>query len=125
MNVYYYFPHANNLYLSTVPSAAPIPNITSTQNTITVKWNELSKEDQNGEITSYYINYTTNDKKCSLDGNGKIKQITTNVPGEKFETTLQKLRPFWYYNISMSASTSAGEGKSSEIIEVQTKESGM
>ena len=84
------------LLLSIVPSTAP-SNVLSTEVTsqsLTINWEALRFEDQNGLIRYYLINVTETDT-------GSQFQYTSTT----LDITLTDLHPYYTYSISVSAFT--------------------
>ncbi|XP_053390849.1 phosphatidylinositol phosphatase PTPRQ-like, partial [Mercenaria mercenaria] len=83
-------------------------------NSINVSWKHLDFEDRNGRITGYKIHYGYNDKKCSdTQDETYVWTDTADISPDLTSYIVDDLQPFWLYEFSMSASTSAGEGPNS------------
>ena len=103
------------------PSAAPenIKGYSSSSTAIRVTWNAPPAVDQNGIIILYNVSYQSVGGSYSGSTN-RCKQVA----GDSTQTDLTGLEVYVLYNITVSASTSAGEGPSSIIIGVRTAETG-
>ena len=65
-------------------------------------------EEGNGPIILYTIRKTYSLSKCT---NGQTSNMTTDKRNSSTaDISLQPLLPYWNYNLSISASTKAGEG---------------
>ena len=105
-----------SFFACTAP-ASPPENATATANsstTISVTWDIVLPIDQNGVITMYEVLYVP----LETFG-GAIGPLTVNVSGTEMSMVLVDLEEFVYYNISVRAYTSVGEGPYSDgIIEI-------
>ena len=103
------------------PSAATenIEGYNTSSTTIRVTWKFPPLAEQNGIIISYTVSYQAVGGSYR-DGRKKHKQVT----GISTQTDLTGLEEYVAYIISVSASTSAGEGPSSITIVVRTAEAG-
>ena len=105
-----------SFFTCTAP-ASPPENATATANsstTISVTWDIVLPIDQNGVITMYEVLYVP----LETFG-GAIGPLTVNVSGTEMSVVLVDLEEFVYYNISVRAYTSVGEGPYSDgIIEI-------
>ena len=108
-------------YFALAPSAAPgdVQGHNTSSTSIQVSWVVPSAADQNGALTMYTVYYQ------AVSGNfndGASKQKTVVAPLS--EAVLTGLEEYVEYNISISASTSIGEGPLSASILVRTAEAG-
>ena len=104
-----FFPH------SPVPSGSP-QNITATDissRSATLTWSPPLPEDQNGNITAFFIN-------ASVVGSDEMFQLVSESTILEIET----LTPFTTYSFLIAASTSVGLGPFSTVLTVQTPEDG-
>ena len=79
----------------------------------------MAAADRNGIITAYNIRY------IAVGGshrNGTMREV--KVSGTFSEMNITELEPFVDYNITVSASTSVGEGPESIAITLRTAEDG-
>ena len=101
----------SSLYLSPEPSNPP-QNVTATvisSNGIIVSWEEVPAINQNGEITTYEIEYML----LEIFG----EEISTNTSnGSVLMMVLTGLQEYVEYNISVRAYTSAGPGPYSDPV---------
>ena len=103
---------------SSVPSAAPVFNITAvTATSIAVTWQPLPPCEQNGDITSYTIAYR-------MEGETDMSFNESVVNGTSLLDVVESLTPYTNYTIKMAASTSVGRGDFGPNVIVQTNESG-
>ena len=86
---------------------------------IQVSWEAPSAVDQNGALTEYTVYYQAVGANIH---NGTLKQQAVVAPLN--ETVLTGLEEYVEYNITVSASTSVGEGPVSASIIVRTAEAG-
>ena len=86
---------------------------------IQVSWVAPSAADQNGAVTVYTVYYQAVGANIH---DGRLKQQAVVAPLN--ETVLTGLEEYVEYNISVSASTSVGEGPFSASIVVRTAEAG-
>ena len=86
---------------------------------IVVTWDVVPPIDQNGIITMYEVLY----QPLETFG-GAIQTLTRNVSGTEMSVVLTDLEVFVYYNISVRAYTSVGEGPYSSDVASQTLEDG-
>lgn len=102
-----------------VPSFGPLnveANATSST-TIVVKWSDVPKEHQNGQIEGFKVFYGAN-----LRTSFQYKLISSNTT---FTTTLTELKKFVVYHIQVLAFTRLGDGVlSTPPVRVQTFEDG-
>lgn len=102
-----------------VPSFGPLnveANATSST-TIVVRWGDVPKEHQNGQIEGYKVYYGAN-----LRLPFQYKLIPSNLT---FTTTLTELRKFVQYHIQVLAYTRLGDGApSTPPVRVRTFEDG-
>ena len=99
-----------------VPSAGPF-NITArstSSSSIVVSWGDVPIEHQNGIITGYRVYF-------KKDGS-KGKSFADDTSNKQFSKS--GLDPWTFYNITVSAKTSVGEGLQSALLRVQTDEDG-
>ena len=102
---------------SSVPSAAPVFNITAvTATSIAVTWQPLPPCEQNGVITSYTIAYR-------MEGETGMSFNESVVNGTSLMHVVASLTPYTNYSIKMAASTSVGRGDFGPNVTVQTNES--
>ena len=106
---------------SPAPSAAPrnVQGHNTSSTSIQVSWEAPSAADQNGALTEYTVYYQ------AIGGNfndGTPKQKAVVAPWS--QVFLTGLEEYVEYNISVSASTSVGEGPFSVSIIVRTAEAG-
>jgi len=78
---------------------------------ISVTWDEVPADQQNGIITSYTITY----KSQTENDNGNVE-----VNGSVRQTELANLKEYVNYNITVFASTVKGDGPASDPIVVST-----
>lgn len=101
----------------TVPSAGPA-NITA-QNTssssVSVHWNDVPFEHQNGIITGYKVYI----RKSGHDGEWDTVEVTTK------HCSFTGLDLWTLYDVNVSAITSVGEGVQSDAVKVKTDEDGL
>ncbi len=104
------------MLINTVPSGPPqnINSASITSTSILLTWELPLQEDQNGEITSYSVSFT------SLDSSDT--SVVTVYDSEELELT--ELRPFTTYTIVIAAETTIGIGPYSKVFHVQTLEDG-
>ena len=112
----------SSLYLSPEPSDPPQnvrgTNISSTE--IMVSWEEVPAINQNGEITTYEIQYVPLET-----FEGQISTNTVNTSnGSVLMMVLTGLEEYVEYNISVRAYTSAGPGPYSDPVTERTSEDG-
>ncbi|XP_053398119.1 receptor-type tyrosine-protein phosphatase beta-like [Mercenaria mercenaria] len=94
-----------------VPEAPPsIENMNSTEDEIIIKLKPPKEEDANGEIKEYTIKYAWKNKTCWNSEDGEIVEQSISYNKSDLSYRLSHLRPYWYYNITMGASTSEGAG---------------
>ena len=108
-------------YFALAPSAAPgdVQGHNTSSTSIQVSWVAPSAVDQNGAVTVYTVYYQA--VGSNFNG-GTSKQQT--VVASLTQTVLTGLEEYVEYNISVSASTSVGEGPLSASIIVRTAEAG-
>ena len=100
---------------SPVPSGSP-QNIIATvisSRSVTVTWSPLRPEDQNGNITAYFIN-------ASVVGSEEMFQLISESTILEIDT----LTPFTTYSILIAASTVVGLGPFSTVLTIQTPQDG-
>ena len=93
---------------------APPENVTgqnSSSTSISVMWDEVPADLQNGIITGYNITY----KSQTENDYGSVQ-----VNGSVLQTELTNLKEYVNYNITVSASTVKGDGPASVPIVVRT-----
>ena len=104
--------------LPLAPSSAPGPvtgrNVSSSS--LEVSWSPPPQADRNGIITNYTVYYRVKGSDAS-----PIKSVQTGSSANQINVT--GLSIYTEYSISVSASTSAGEGPLSNAIPVRTGES--
>lgn len=109
--------------ITLVPSVSP--NITinnTTESSIQLSWNPLNElEDGNGPITVYTIRSSFSESTCSEKHDNNM--TTSTNTSTTANITLSNLRPYWNYTITISASTSVGEGGFSAPETYRTDES--
>ena len=108
----------SSLYLSPEPSNPP-QNVTATvisSTEIIVSWGEVPAINQNGEVTTYEIEY------IPLETfEGQISTNTVNTSdGSVLMLVLTGLEEYVRYNISVRAYTSAGPGPYSDPVTERT-----
>ena len=108
-------------YFALAPSAAPgdVQGHNTSSTSIHLSWVAPNAADQNSALTVYTVYYQ------AVGGNfndGASKQKTVVAPLS--EAVLTGLEEYVEYNISISASTSIGEGPFSASILVRTAEAG-
>lgn len=89
-----------------VPSSGPLyveANATSST-TIVVKWSEVPKKSQNGQIEGFKVFYGA----PGIAGISVLQKTITN--NKTFTTTLTELKKFVTYHIQVSAFTRLGDG---------------
>ncbi|XP_053398123.1 phosphatidylinositol phosphatase PTPRQ-like [Mercenaria mercenaria] len=94
-----------------VPAAPPSKEyINFTEDEIIIKLKPPKKEDANGVIKKFTIKYSWKNKTCWNSKDGDI--VEQRIPCNEIDLpcNVTHLRPYWYYTINMSASTSEGEG---------------
>lgn len=113
-------PRALERTRESVPSFGPLnveANATSST-TIIVKWGDVPKEHQNGQIEGFKVYYAADQSKSSP----QFKLIPSN---STFTTTLTELRKYVVYHIQVLAYTRLGDGEPSKpAVTVQTFEDG-
>ena len=100
---------------SPVPNGSP-QNITATEissRSATLTWSPPLLEDQNGNITAYFINAT-------VVGSGEMFQLVSQSTILEIDTLI----PYTTYSILIAASTSVGSGPFSTVLTIQTPEDG-
>ena len=102
------------LAYSVVPSAAPTGlNVSAvTQVSITIHWELLPCQDQNGDITGHSVRYREVDR--------NTLQTVTVLGGENNQTVISGLVPSTEYWIQVAAVNSAGTGNYSTSIVQET-----
>ena len=105
----------------TAPSSAPenVQGYNTSSSSIRVTWANVAAVHQNGIIVSYRVSYQAVGGSFR-DGGKKDKQVA----GASNQADLTGLEANVDYNITVLASTSAGEGPSSSYIVVKTAEAG-
>ncbi|XP_053390364.1 protein sidekick homolog [Mercenaria mercenaria] len=94
-----------------VPAAPPSKEfIDSTEDVIIIKLQSPKEEDVNGFIEKYTIKYAWKNKTCWNSEDGELIEQSISYNKSDLSYRLSALRPYWYYNITMSASTSEGAG---------------
>ena len=103
------------------PSAAPgnVQGYNSSSSSIRVTWTSVAAVHQNGMIVSYRVSYQAVGGSF-IDGTTRDKQVV----GASNQADLTGLEANVEYNITVYASTSAGEGPSSISIAVKTTKAG-
>ena len=82
---------------------------------ISVHWGQVPLADRRGEISFYTV--------AAIDHEGKKIIIhELNVTG--FNATISGLKPYTFYNVTVTAWTSKGESNASEEKRVQTAQAG-
>ena len=105
------------------PSSAPngLTLVSATSKSLTVSWLGLSADDQNGLIIKYTVYYR-------LAGNSSVRMVAARqeetIVTNSSPAKLTGLTPNSDYFISVSASTSAGEGPVSSEATMKTLEGG-
>ena len=79
----------------------------------------MAAADRNGIIVSYTVRYIA---VAGAYRNGRLREV--KVSGASNEMNLTELEPSVDYNITISASTSVGEGPESSKITLRTAEGG-
>lgn len=105
-----------HIFFTAVPEDAPL-NIQVTSNSsssVLVSWTPPSTP--NGVVTTYnlYINYS--------DGSSITRM---QISGAAVNYTVSGLQPYQLVSVSISASTAAGEGPTSEVVTGRSMELGM
>ena len=109
-------------YLILAVPASPPDNVTVIVNsttTIIVTWDSVPPIDQNGIITMYEVLY----EPLETFG-GAIETLSRNVSVTDMSVVLMDLEEFVYYNISVRAYTSVGEGPYSDGVTKLTDNDG-
>ena len=103
------------------PSAAPgnVQGYNTSSSSIRVTWASVAAVHQNGIIVSYRVSYQAVGGSF-IDGTKRDKQVA----GASNQADLTGLEANVEYNITVYASTSAGEGPSSISIAVKTTKAG-
>ena len=103
------------------PASAPVnaQSISVSSTEIMVTWDIVPPIHQNGIITMYEVLYQPLET-----FSGAIGPLTVNVSGTEMSVVLMDLEEFVYYNISVRAYTSVGEGPYSIAVTTQTFEDG-
>ena len=98
-----------------MPSAAPenVLVVSVSSSSLTLSWDPLPTEEQNGIIRHYSVNITEEDT-------GMLLLKTTTIES----ITLNNLHPYYTYSVQVSAST-IDDGPSSLPVLVTTSEDGM
>lgn len=111
------------------PSSPPVNVSVVVHNStaISVAWDPVPKEHRNGKIISYLLILDENGlqnhpKKDPICG----EEIEVNVvdEDESENVTVDRLRKFTTYNVSVTANTSAGSSRPSDVINVKTGQDG-
>ena len=104
-----------------VPASPPdnVAVIVNSTTTIIVTWDSVPPMDQNGIITMYEVLY----EPLETFG-GAIETLSRNVSVTDMSVVLMDLEEFVYYNISVRAYTSVGEGPYSDGITELTDNDG-
>lgn len=113
-------PTATERTREAVPSFGPqnVEANATSSTTIVVKWGDVPKEHQNGQIEGYKVYYGAN-----LRLPFQYKLIPNNMT---FTTTLTELRKFVQYHIQVLAYTRLGDGvPSTPPVNVRTFEDGV
>ena len=109
-------------YSTLTAPASPPENIIATvlsSTEILVNWDSVPSVYQNGIITMYEVLY----QPLETFG-GAIQTLSRNLSGTEMSVVLTDLEEFVYYNISVRAYTSVGEGPYSDDVTVRTNENG-
>ena len=111
-----HYVHCNVILLSiSISEPDGTPQNVKGQNTsstsISVTWDEVPADQQNGIITGYNITY----KSETENDNGNVE-----VNGSVRQTELANLKEYVNYNITVFASTVKGDGPASDPIVVRT-----
>ncbi len=113
-----------NYYLSiicTAPSSPPV-NVRAEVNSSTIIiafWEEVPPIERNGIINMYEVMYTP-----LQTFNGSIGPMVANVSAAQLSVTLRDLEEFVNYSIEVRAINSEGSSNFSDVVTVQTFESG-
>ncbi|XP_060598895.1 protein sidekick-2-like, partial [Ruditapes philippinarum] len=96
-----------------IPSAAPsVDKLTPTEHAevgFKISLNPPGERDINGIITNYTIRYAWKNDTCWNSDNGVMVEETRSTTNRS-DYEVSNLRPYWFYNITVSASTNVGEG---------------
>ena len=105
-----------HIELFSVPTGAPqgITATTPSPTSVLLAWTPPSRDQQNGIITTYYINMTEVES-------GMASQLM--VAGAT-ELLVDTLHPYYVYNFYISAATTVGRGPYSTVFTIQTPEDG-
>ena len=105
-----------HIQLFSVPTGAPqgITATTPSPTSVLLAWTPPSRDQQNGIITTYYINVTEVES-------GMASQLM--VAGAT-ELLVDTLHPYYVYNFYISAATIVGQGPYSTVFTIQTSEDG-
>lgn len=105
-----------------VAPSSPPDNVTVVGNSstsIVVSWGTVPPIDQNGILTMYEVLYQPLET-----FSGAIGSLSMNVSAMDMSVVLSNLQEYVYYNISVRAYTSVGDGPYSQEILVLTLEEG-
>lgn len=89
---------------------------------VVVKWNHLSLQQQNGDITNYTVYYKPTDINDHIFS--KVEEIV-NIDTKSLATVISDLKPFTEYTFKMSATNTVGEGPFTDDITVITEQASM
>ncbi|XP_074627585.1 protein sidekick-like isoform X3 [Acropora palmata] len=109
------------------PSSPPVNVSVVVHNStaISVAWDPVPKEHRNGKIISYLLildenglqNHPKKDPIC-----GEENEVNVVDEDESENVTVDRLRKFTTYNVSVTANTSAGSSRPSDVINVTTSQ---
>lgn len=121
------------MFLSSLGVSAPsgppldVRAISETPHSLTLAWNSPKPDQVNGQLATFTIYFRRSDLNYDGDviegtreGEEKVK-----VDGKLREWTLENLRAYSGYDVTISASTHIGEGPKSEKIVVSTLETSL
>ena len=96
----------SHLWFFPAPASPPdnVRAVADSSTSITVTWDMVPPIDQNGVITVYEVRYEP------LETFGTLDTQTVTISAPMMSVTLTDLQEFVYYNISVRAYTTEGEG---------------